>query len=181
MNARSARAVLVLLALSAALVGLWALFAPASFYAGFPAGRGWVRLDGAYNEHLLRDVGALNLSLAVGSAAVAVRPRPGPARLVGAAWLVYAVPHFAYHSGHLPADPVDAAGNVVSLGAVVLLAVAACLPWRTVSASPVPANTVPTSNVPARPGAAAPQGSGSSPSAASSAHSSARSAKSSKS
>ena len=39
--------------------------APKSFYEDFPgAGRVWVAVDGPYNEHLVRDVGSLNLALA---------------------------------------------------------------------------------------------------------------------
>ncbi|PPK97391.1 hypothetical protein CLV92_104212 [Kineococcus xinjiangensis] len=130
MNPRSARAVLTLLALSTAFVGVWALLAPVSFYSGFPAGRGWVRQDGAFNEHLIRDVGGLHLALAVVSAWAAARPRPGSARLAGAAWLVFAVPHLLYHARHLPPAPVDAVGNLVLLGGSAALAVTACLPWR---------------------------------------------------
>ena len=39
---------------------------PQSFYDDFPGlGRAWVSVDGPYNEHLVRDVGALNLALLV--------------------------------------------------------------------------------------------------------------------
>ena len=44
-------------------VGLQALFTPRSFYDDFPLGRGWVAMDGPYNQHLVRDVGSLNLAL----------------------------------------------------------------------------------------------------------------------
>jgi hypothetical protein len=68
-NRRSARwlaVALVLLAGVASLVGVWAQFFPQSFYTSFPNGRGrWVAVDGPYNEHLVRDVGGLNLALAV--------------------------------------------------------------------------------------------------------------------
>ena len=57
---------LAILAVNAALLGGWALVAPASFYRSFPGGgRSWVSIDGPYNEHLLRDVGGLNLALLV--------------------------------------------------------------------------------------------------------------------
>jgi hypothetical protein len=47
-------------------VGVWATFVPRSFYDDFPGfGRHWVQVDGPYNEHLVRDFGAVNLALAV--------------------------------------------------------------------------------------------------------------------
>ncbi len=68
-----ARVLLGVLAVSEALIGGWALFAPASFYRSFPAaGHGWVALLPPYNEHLIRDVGSLSLALTVVLAAAAV-------------------------------------------------------------------------------------------------------------
>ena len=56
---------LVVIAVSTGLVGLWAHVRTRSFYDDFPgAGRVWVAVDGPYNEHLVRDVGGLNLALA---------------------------------------------------------------------------------------------------------------------
>jgi len=103
------------------LVGIWALAAPRSFYDDFPgAGRHWVSVDGAFNQHLLRDVGALNLALAV--VAVAAIVWPGRfARLCGAAHLVWTVPHLYYHASHLHMfSTSDAIGNMVSLGIPVV-------------------------------------------------------------
>ena len=53
MTARSVlRIGLALLAASQALVGVWALLAPRSFFDDFPAfGRTWVALLSPYNEH----------------------------------------------------------------------------------------------------------------------------------
>lgn len=57
---------LLLLAASALTVGLWTLLVPRSFYDDCPLpGRNWVSALGPYNEHLVRDVGALNLALGV--------------------------------------------------------------------------------------------------------------------
>lgn len=58
------RAGLIYLALSFLPIGIWAQFWPQSFYNDFPGlGRAWVRIDGPFNEHLIRDVGGLNLGL----------------------------------------------------------------------------------------------------------------------
>src|SRR3954471_13364403 len=58
------RVVLALLAFTSAGIGVWAAFAPRAFYDKFPGlGQVWVAVDGPYNEHLVRDFGALNLAL----------------------------------------------------------------------------------------------------------------------
>lgn len=121
---RTTRISLGLLALQAAVVGWWALLAPRSFYDDFPGfGRHWVSLDGPYSEHLVRDVGSLFLALLVVTAAAwAAAAHRGPGRLVGLAWLAYAVPHLAYHYVHLDVfEPVDRVLNVILLAVTVLL------------------------------------------------------------
>jgi hypothetical protein len=76
------RILLVFMGIPSVLIGLWAGFAPRGFYDDFPgAGRSWVAPDGPFNEHLVRDVGVLNLALAVVTIAAVVwltRPLPGP-------------------------------------------------------------------------------------------------------
>ena len=80
---------------------MWAVVAPRSFFTAFPGGgHRWVVLDGPYNEHLLRDVGALYLARLVLTLAAARRPAPDLVRLTGEVWLVFSVPHLAYHSAH---------------------------------------------------------------------------------
>jgi hypothetical protein len=61
------------------------------------AGQDWVSTLGPYNEHLVRDVGALNLALGVllATAALLLERRLVQVSLI--AYLVYAVPHFAFH------------------------------------------------------------------------------------
>jgi hypothetical protein len=67
------RAGLLLLASAPLVVGMWALLVPHSFYDDFPLpGRDWVSTLGPYNEHLVRDVGALNLALGVLLASAAI-------------------------------------------------------------------------------------------------------------
>jgi hypothetical protein len=109
---------------TAALVGGWALAAPASFYRGFPvSGHPWVAGLGAYDEHLVRDVGALYLALGVVSGWAVLRPARETGRLAGIAWLVFSLPHLLFHAGHhgvLGAG--DALGSVLALGGTVVLA-----------------------------------------------------------
>jgi hypothetical protein len=112
------RIVLAVLALVAVELGLWAGFAPRSFYDDFPGGgRSWVAPDGPYNEHLVRDVGSLSLSLAVVTAAAAVTLGPRLVVVAAVAVLVWSVPHLAFHLGHLEGLATsDQVGQVVSLG-----------------------------------------------------------------
>ena len=114
---------LLVLAVSALTVGLWALFLPRSFYDDFPLpGRAWVSTLGPYNEHLVRDVGALNLALGVllVVAAVLLERRLLQASLV--AYLAYAVPHFIFHVSTAHAFPLgDNIANLITLGLAVLL------------------------------------------------------------
>lgn len=126
------RILLLVLALSAAYVGLWAAFAPRSFYDSFPGGgRRWVAVDGPYNEHLVRDVGSLYLALMVVSVGAAVLARPAVTRLAGVAWLVFGVPHLVYHAAHVAdLDGVDRVLNAIGLGGTVVAAVVLCLPAR---------------------------------------------------
>jgi hypothetical protein len=127
---------LLLVASSALAVGLWALLVPRSFYDDFPLpGREWVSTLGPYNEHLVRDVGALNLALGVLLlfAAVLLERRLVRASLI--AWLFYAVPHFAFHLTTLDVFSLfDDLANMAGLGLAVLLpllilAGAQGLPW----------------------------------------------------
>jgi len=120
------RAGLTFLALVSAVTGTWALGAPASFFATFPApGHPWVALLPPYNEHLVRDVGAFNLSFALlfAWAAFSRERRLTQATLV--AYLVYAVPHLVYHSGHLMHFPSgDAIAQISALLGVMAISLA---------------------------------------------------------
>jgi hypothetical protein len=117
------RVLLALMAASSGLIGLWALLAPRSFYDDFPGGsRHWVSADGPYNEHLVRDVGGLNLALTVVIVAAAIVLTRVLVRTAAVATLVYAIPHFAYHSAHTDLyAKSDAVALVLSLGLAVVL------------------------------------------------------------
>ena len=120
---------LALLAISAAYVGGWALFAPSYFYRSFPGfGLHWVDVDGPYNEHLVRDVGGLYLALLVVSAFALLPTATSHLRhIAGAAWAVFSAPHLGYHLAHL--DALTSSNAVLEatllsltlLGAVLLL------------------------------------------------------------
>lgn len=112
---------------ASAVVGLWAQALPRSFYDDFPGlGRVWVAVDGPFNEHLVRDVGGLNLGLAFVALAALVTANVAIGRVAGAAALIYGLPHLLYHATHLdPFDTGDAVALMVSLGGAALAAVVA--------------------------------------------------------
>jgi len=91
------RLILGLLAAVQATDGFYALFAPRSFYDDFPLGRGWVEAIPAYNEHLVRDVGALFLATAVVLAAAAFWLERRLVIVALVSFLVFSVPHTIYH------------------------------------------------------------------------------------
>ncbi len=119
------RVSLWVLALTALGLGLYAEFTPRAFYDDFPFGRGWVAMDGRYNEHLIRDFGALNLALFVFTAGALFIGLRSVAKLAAVAWLVEGVPHFVYHLRHLTMvmPGVDKVGMMVGLAFPILLAI----------------------------------------------------------
>ena len=106
------RLLLWILGISGLVVGVQALFAPQYFYDEFPLGRGWVAMDPPFNEHLVRDVGAFNLALAVITFVAIAMRSPLAARLAALAWLVFSIPHGIFHAAHLHHMP---AGDTIGL------------------------------------------------------------------
>lgn len=128
-----ARVGLGILAALEAMVGMWALLAPMSFYRSFPVpGHAWVSLLPPYNEHLTRDVGELSLALAVLLVAAAVTGQRLLSAVAIIATAVYAVPHAVYHALHLEGFPTgDAVAQMVGIVLqLVVIAVVAWLLWR---------------------------------------------------
>lgn len=145
MSARlTVRVALAILAVTGLVVGVWASFAPHAFYTSFPGlGHAWVAGDGPYNEHLVRDVGDLNFALAVVTVAAVVWLTRPLVFAVAAAWLVYSVPHFAYHAANLQAVASDDRAAVmvslavpIVLGAVVLAVLPAASAARLAGGDP---------------------------------------------
>src|ERR1044072_6066048 len=96
------RVLLVIFGLVEAMIGIWSLVSPTGFYQDFPGFRtGWVAMDGPFNEHLLRDFGGLHPALAAPLIGPAVIAPPAGARLAAVAALLFGLPHFLYHLGHV--------------------------------------------------------------------------------
>jgi hypothetical protein len=124
MRERPIRILLVALGAPAVIIGAWAAFAPRSFYQDFPGfGQLWVRPDGPFNEHLVRDVGELNLALAFVTLAAVVWCTPLLVRLVAGAWLVEGIPHLVYHLRHL--DPLASNAKISSIAGLAIVPVVA--------------------------------------------------------
>lgn len=118
------RVALIVVAGGSLVVGIWAQGFPRSFYDDFPGmGRVWVAVDGPYNEHLVRDVGGLNLGLAFVAILALVTASTLLARAAGGAALLYGLPHLLYHATHL--DDYDSGDKVAMIGSLAMAALAA--------------------------------------------------------
>ncbi|MGY4100012.1 hypothetical protein ACW2Q0_10750 [Nocardia sp. R16R-3T] len=127
------RIMLGVLAFQGAIVGLWAVFAPHSWYSSFPGfGMQWICADGPYNHHLVSDVGSFFLALTAVTLAALFLGGSALAHVAGLGWLVFGIPHLIYHAFHKPADMGGAsfilsligASLIVALGLAVLLVTA---------------------------------------------------------
>jgi hypothetical protein len=101
------------------VVGLVATLAPRAFYDYVP----WVDLVPPFSEHLMRDYGAMNLSLALVFVVAAITMERRMVRIALGAYLLFAIPHLIFHVTHLE--------NFTTAAAVwqtLLLTVAALLP-----------------------------------------------------
>lgn len=126
------QAATAVLAASSASVGAWAEFAPASFYDRFPvSGHAWIAPTGAYNEHLIRDVGSAYLALFVLTLWGLLGTTRRTTLLVGSVWAAFSVPHLVFHLRHLDDFGTGGKiGNVLSLAGTVVLAGVLLVPER---------------------------------------------------
>ncbi|MEA2458409.1 MAG: hypothetical protein QOC95_1381 [Thermoleophilaceae bacterium] len=120
---RALRGGLAVLAVTPLLIGAWATVSPHGFFSSFPGfGRHWVSMVSTYDEHLVRDVGALYLGLLV---LLALAWWWLDRRLVQAALaacVVAATPHLIYHLTALDGFSTgDAVAEIAGLTLNVLL------------------------------------------------------------
>ena len=122
----TSRTLLWLLAVVQAFIGVWAVAAPRSFFDTFPGlGHTWTARLPPYNEHLVRDVGALSLSLTALTVAAALTLERRMVVVTALAWLLYSIPHLAFHIAHLEGFSTgDRIGQLVSLSLGVVLPLA---------------------------------------------------------
>jgi hypothetical protein len=106
------------------LNGIWITLSPTSFYDDFPLGRGWVEALPAYNEHLMRDVGGLFMATGLVLVVAGLWLERRVVMLALGSYLLFAIPHTIYHLLNLePYGTGDVIGNVIALGATVVLPV----------------------------------------------------------
>ena len=119
---RWTRIALGYLAVVSITIGVWAQFAPRSFFDDFPGlGRAWVSVDGPFNEHLVRAVGGLNLALATVLIAAMISLTRPLILAAAAASLASGIPHLVYHLAH--ADLLSTSDAATSIGGLALFAV----------------------------------------------------------
>ncbi len=115
-----------------AVLGIWAYFLPQAFFDHFPIVLGeWVSTDGPFNEHLVRDHGAMYLALGAAGVYGLVRPSLPVYRVLGIVWSVFGVLHFAYHVGHLDhLGQMEATAQLIALVVALGLGIAMLIPGR---------------------------------------------------
>lgn len=114
------RVVLLLLATSQLVIGLWAVIAPRDFYDRFPGvGAPWVAVDGPYNVHLVTDAGAGFFATGVALLLAGLWLRQSAVLVALAAYVAHALPHAAYHL-RAPAEALALADQVASTAPMVL-------------------------------------------------------------
>jgi hypothetical protein len=121
-NERVARILVVVLGAMFAPTGVQAALFPRSFHDDFPLGRGWLAAAGGhYDEHLVRDVGALFLALTVLS--IWAWWRPALCTPVSVAWLIQGIWHLGFHLGDL--DGLEGFDRIGLLGSLITVPVVA--------------------------------------------------------
>jgi hypothetical protein len=127
MQQRLVRIGLAYLAVGAASVGLWAAFDPRSWFDNFPGGPfgEWAAALPPYNEHLVRDVGALYLGFTVMFVWALWRPARALVVPLAVAWIVAQVPHLIFHLAH--DEGLSSGDRLVQNGGLVLFVVVAAL------------------------------------------------------
>jgi uncharacterized membrane protein YuzA (DUF378 family) len=135
MNTAFRRLILAITALLGLYAGIWAEFFPRAFFASFPGfGLHWISMMGAYDDHLISDVGSFYLALTAVSIAGIIARAATAGRIAGLGWTVFGVFHFAYHITHLVGSPADKAGNIAALGLSAILGIILLFPPRTIAA-----------------------------------------------
>lgn len=125
------RVVLGLYGAALSATGFWAAAFPESFFDDYPGWdqQVWVGRDGPYNEHLVRDVGTLNLALATLVLIAAVHTTRALVTTAAVCNLVNAVPHLVYHWENRSALPRAARPGAISTLVVAVVVPAALLLW----------------------------------------------------
>jgi len=110
------------------VIAAWSLTSPHGFYRDFPGlGRHWVSALPPYNEHLLRDFGAANVTIALVLLGAALFCERRLVQVAVVAFFLGSLPHFIYHL--TTTDHYSTSDNIWSLGAFVVELVIAIAVW----------------------------------------------------
>jgi ABC-type spermidine/putrescine transport system permease subunit II len=119
---------LVVLAIPSVIIAAWSLASPRGFYDNFPGlGRHWVSALPPFNEHLLRDFGAANVTIAIVLLGAAIFCERRLVQVAVVAFLLGTLPHFIYHL--TTTDHYSTSDNIFSLGAFVVELLVAIGVW----------------------------------------------------
>jgi ABC-type spermidine/putrescine transport system permease subunit II len=110
---------LVLLAIPSVVIAAWSLSSPRGFYQDFPGlGRHWVSALPPFNEHLLRDFGAANVTIALVLLGAALFCERRLVQVAVVAFFLGSLPHFIYHL--TTTDHYSTSDNIWSLGGFIV-------------------------------------------------------------
>ncbi len=126
--ARRVRVGLVILAVPTTITGLWAIVAPASWYADYGHGIAPPSAFGAYNEHFVQDLGSgyLGIGAVLVCASVWLQRHVVMTALIG--FLVFTLPHLVVHV--VEPGKLDRAGYLFTTGVLAIGALLAFWLWR---------------------------------------------------
>ncbi len=113
---------LLFLAAAAFFPGIWALFAPRSFFRDFPGfGISWIQSFPRYNEHLIQDVGGFYVGFGALLLAAAVIMDRRLTQVALIAWLAFDIPHFILHLVDSDLSRWSDLTQAVAIGVTVLI------------------------------------------------------------
>lgn len=122
--ARKVRIGLWILAIPTFVIGVWAVFAPSSWYVDFNKGLAPPSAFGAYNEHFIQDLGSGYLGVGALLIWSALRQQRDLVRGALIAYVVFSLPHFVIHlveDGDLDRKGYLFTNGILGLGIAVAL------------------------------------------------------------
>lgn len=125
---RRVRIGLALLATPTLITGVWAIFAPASWYSDYGHGVAPPSAFGHYNEHFVQDIGSGYLGIGAILLMAVLWPRREAVKIALVGFLVFSVPHFVVHL--IEGGKLTRTGYLVTTGALLFGALVALWVWR---------------------------------------------------
>lgn len=118
---------LALLAVPALLTGVWAVFAPSSWYSDYGTDLAPPSAFGQYNEHFVQDLGSGYLGIGAVLAFAALWPRREAVRIALIGFLVFTIPHLVVHI--VERGELDDSGYFFTVGLLLFGCVVAAWVW----------------------------------------------------